>query len=219
MPLNSTFIRKTQKNLHHGPPKLQNAINEYTISGELHRSKRISSNFDEEIPLIKENLINADYPLRCINGVVSEFQKCKECGDESFIIRLSFFEITKLFIFVEIPYCEMNEIKSTHFLKKFLKFTNNSFGMVITWKTRNIRSLFPLKDKNDYKWCVINKVIVLVVHVTLVKRNVMQKLDGRNIIIQLKFQNHQNTLEATSTPFLHGLSFQMLKKMLRPGRT
>ena len=29
--------------------------------------------------------------------------------------------------------------------------------MVITWKTRNIRSLFPLKDKNDYKLCVIYK--------------------------------------------------------------
>ena len=27
--------------------------------------------------------------------------------------------------------------------------------MVTTWKTRNIRSLFPLKDKNDYKSCVI----------------------------------------------------------------
>ena len=29
--------------------------------------------------------------------------------------------------------------------------------MVITWKTRNIRSLCPLKDKNDYKSCVIYK--------------------------------------------------------------
>ena len=27
--------------------------------------------------------------------------------------------------------------------------------MVLTWKTKNIRSLFPLKDKNDYKSCVI----------------------------------------------------------------
>ena len=67
------------------------------------------------------------------------------------------FEIAKPFIFVEIPYCELNEIKSKHFLKKFHKFTNNSFRMVITWKTRNIRSLFPLKDKNDYKSCVIYK--------------------------------------------------------------
>ena len=29
--------------------------------------------------------------------------------------------------------------------------------MVIMWKTRNIPSLFPLKDKNNYKSCVIYK--------------------------------------------------------------
>ena len=63
------------------------------------------------------------------------------------------------------------------------------------------------------------KEMVLVVHVTLVKSNVMRKLDGMNIIIQLAVQNHQNTFEATSTTILHGLSFQMLQKMLRPGRT
>ena len=57
------------------------------------------------------------------------------------------------------------------------------------------------------------------VHVTLVKSNVMRELDRMNIIIQLKVQNHQNTFEATSTTILHGLSFQMLEKMLRPERT
>ena len=59
----------------------------------------------------------------------------------------------------------------------------------------------------------------LVIHITLLKANVKQKLDGMNIIIQLKVQNHQNTFEATSTIILHGLSFQMLQKKLRPGRT
>ena len=29
--------------------------------------------------------------------------------------------------------------------------------MVITWKTRNIRSLLTLKEKNDYKSCVVYK--------------------------------------------------------------
>ena len=29
--------------------------------------------------------------------------------------------------------------------------------MVITSKTRNMQSLFPLKDKNDYKLCIIYK--------------------------------------------------------------
>ena len=59
------------------------------------------------------------------------------------------------------------------------------------------------------------KEITLVVHVTLMKPNVMRKLDGMNIIIQLKVQNHQNTFEATSTTILHGPSFQMLQKMTR----
>ena len=43
------------------------------------------------------------------------------------------------------------------------------------------------------------------VHVTLVKPNVMRKLDGMNTIIQRNAQNHQNTFEATSTTILHGL--------------
>ena len=128
-----------------------------TINGGLHRSKRISSNFDEEIPLIKEKFMKADYPLRFINSVISYFEKGKECGDESLIIPTSLFEIAKPFIFVEIPYCELNEIKSKHLLKTFRKLTNNSFRRTKTWKTRNIRSLFPLKDKNDCKLCVIYK--------------------------------------------------------------
>ena len=50
-----------------------------TVNGDLHRSKRLSSNFDEEIPLIKEKLMKAHYPLHFINSVVNEFQKGKEC--------------------------------------------------------------------------------------------------------------------------------------------
>ena len=95
---------------------------ENAINGDLHRSKRISSKFNEEIPLIKVKLMNADYVLHFINSVVNEFQKGKECRD-----------------------------------KKFHKFTSNSFRMVIMWKTRNIWSLFRLKDIKDYKSCVIYK--------------------------------------------------------------
>ena len=54
------------------------------------------------------------------------------------------------------------------------------------------------------------------VHVTLVRPNIMQKLD---IIIQLKFQNHRNTIKAIWTTVLHGLLFQILQKMVKPGRS
>ena len=63
------------------------------------------------------------------------------------------------------------------------------------------------------------KEIILVVHNILLKPNVMWKLDGMNIIIQRKMQNHQNPFEATSTTVLYEPSIQMLQKMLRPGRT
>ena len=57
------------------------------------------------------------------------------------------------------------------------------------------------------------------VQVTLAKTNIMRKLDGMNIIIQLKVLDHQNTFEAISTTILHWLSFQILQKILRPVRT
>ena len=175
------------------------------------------SNFDEEIPLITEKFMKVDYPLRFINSVVNEFQKGKECGDESFIIPTSLFEIAKPLIFVEIPYCELNEIKSKHFLKKFHKFTNNSFRMVITWKTRNIRSLFPLKDKNNYKSCVIYKG-----DCSCGSRCIGEtKLNA-----EVRWNQHNNPTKS-SEPSKHLQSnishyftiFQMLQKMLRPGRT
>ena len=82
-----------------------------TINGHLHPLKRISSKFDKEIPLIKEKFMKAEYPFGFINSVVNEFQKGKECGDESFIIPTSLFENAKPLIFVEIPYYKLNEIK------------------------------------------------------------------------------------------------------------
>ena len=67
------------------------------------------------------------------------------------------FEIAKPFIFVEIPYCELNEIKSAHFLKKFYKFTSNSLGMIRKWKTGNITILVTFKRQKRLKSCVLYK--------------------------------------------------------------
>ena len=69
--------------------------------------------------------MKADYLLCFINSVVNEFQKGKGWGDESFVILPSLFEITKHFKFIEIPYCELNDIKSKHAIKKFHMFITN----------------------------------------------------------------------------------------------
>ena len=54
-------------------------------------------------------------------------------------------------------YCELLENKVKNLLKKFYKFTNYGLRIVITWRTSNIRFLFPLKFKNKCKSCVIYK--------------------------------------------------------------
>ena len=75
-----------------------------TINGDLHHSKRISSNFDKEISLIKEKFVKTDYPLHFIDSLVS-FRR----ADESFIISKSLFETKKPFISNEITYYKLNE--------------------------------------------------------------------------------------------------------------
>ena len=136
VPINSTIIGKTSTKFNHGPRKLQNAINKiqsmviFTVQKEYHQTSKIL--------LIKEKFIKADYPLCFINCVVNEIQKGKTCRNDGFIIPTSLFETAKPFIFVEIPYCELHEIKLKYFLNKLLKITNNSFRMVITWKTMNV---------------------------------------------------------------------------------
>ena len=57
------------------------------------------------------NFMKVDYPFHFINSVVNDFPNSKEGGDENFIILTSLLEITKTFIYVEIPYFKPNEIK------------------------------------------------------------------------------------------------------------
>ena len=115
LPINSTFIGKNKKLPLPWTSKTQKRYKQNTINADLHRSKRISSNFEDEILLIKEKFMKDDYPLRFISSVVNEFQKCQECGEKSFVIPPTLSEITKNFMFVEIQYYELNESKSKHF--------------------------------------------------------------------------------------------------------
>ena len=65
------------------------------------------------------------------------------------------FEDEKPLNLLKLPFCEQNELKSKDFIKKCHKFTNNNFRLAISWKTRKIKSLFKIKDKNLYPACKI----------------------------------------------------------------
>ena len=56
---------------------------------------------------------------------------------------------------IQIPYSQINEKILYQFLNKFHQFSKDKYILPVIWKTRKIRSLFTLKDKNIYQASVI----------------------------------------------------------------
>ena len=56
---------------------------------------------------------------------------------------------------VKLPFCPKNEEISKPFIRKLDEYTCGKFSFKIIWNTRNIRSLFPLKDRVEHRSCVI----------------------------------------------------------------
>ena len=102
--------------------KIPKGYKQNTISGDLHRSRKIESNFDIEIRVIKAKYNKAGYPRRFIESVIRDFITLLD-KDESFIIPPNMFEVKKPFLMLEISYCEQKEIVSKRLIKKFHQFT------------------------------------------------------------------------------------------------
>ena len=59
--------------------KKQGRYKRNSIKVDLHRAKKISTNFKEEIKFIRNKFVNADFPLPFINSVIRErFQQSTE---------------------------------------------------------------------------------------------------------------------------------------------
>ena len=111
-----------------------------TINGELHRAKKISSDFPIEVTRIRDKFKNAGYPIRFINSVINDFQKPKVLHGEPNAPA-------KKRIMINLPFCTDNEEFSKRFINRLNGYTHDKYSFVVIWKTRNIRTLFPLKDR------------------------------------------------------------------------
>ena len=65
-----------------------------SIKTELYRAKRISSNFTNEITVIRNKFESAGYPKRFVNSIIREFNVVKENEENDFILVIS----SKLFL-------------------------------------------------------------------------------------------------------------------------
>ena len=146
------LYRKDRKVPIHWQSKTPKNYKRNAILTELHRAKRISDNYTEEINISKTKYVKAGFPNKFVESVI---RQCNTEKDEKIIPDYLFEE--RRFITIEIPYCYRNEKASKRFISKLEEFTQFDFRFRIIWKTRKIKSLFPLKDKITHPSNVIYK--------------------------------------------------------------
>ena len=121
------------------------------ILGDLHRAHKISSNFELEKQRIKKKYLSLNFLYNFIQSTFNSYQqKC-----ESLIPNCLFEEIYRKTIYIRIPFCQSNEHYAFKFIRKLESFTKEKYSFAIIWKTRNIRSLFNLKDKASHVSSVV----------------------------------------------------------------
>ena len=87
---------------------------------------------------------SADYPMCFVNSVIHEFTTGQT---NVFIILRWIFKVKKKRVLKEIRYCLKNESSSKQLIKKFDKFSNDTFDMCIKWLTKKAKILFRVKDQ------------------------------------------------------------------------
>ena len=150
-----TNVNRNRKLPMHWSSKVPKRIKRNIVTNDLHRAKKISSNFDMEIREIKEKYEKANYPKKFVESIVKTFnekdnkskEKSKDTKEQE----------KKQLVLIKVPYCEKNEKIAKHFLMKLKQFTENKYSFSIMWQTRKIKTLFSLKDKIKHKSNVIYK--------------------------------------------------------------
>ena len=59
----------------------------------------------------------------------------------------------------QLPFCKTTEQKIKSIANKLEEFTNNKVTFIYHWKTRKLKSLFPLKDRIKHKANIVYKGI------------------------------------------------------------
>ena len=91
--------------------------------------------------------------MRFVNSVINDFES-KEHDPMILNYLFNDFE-SKPIVLIDIWFCNENKIVSKQLLKKLKVFTKEKYDFRIVWKTKKVRQLFPLKEKNPYPSCKI----------------------------------------------------------------
>ena len=180
----------------HWSSKIPKRYKRNNINGDLHRAKKIASNFENEIIKIRKKYIKADYPLRYINSVISAFNnECALEDNNNNEGSNNNTEENKKRVIINLPFCSKNEEYAKTLLTKLKQFTGDKYSFIVVWKTRKIRSLFPLKDKISISHCSN----VVYEGVCTCNENYIGVTERNSIV---RFEEHNNATK-TSEPAKH----------------
>ena len=88
-----------------------------------------------------------------------EFTTAQTNEGNEIIMPAWLFEVKKKIVLLEISYYLKNGSSSKQLIKKFDKFTNDTFDVRIKWLTKKVKTLFRLKDKFQQQACKIYEVV------------------------------------------------------------
>ena len=133
---NCKVYKKPGKLLTHWKSEIPTKWKRNCITGTLHRVKRISSDFDNDVKTFETSFLSAGYPKHFISHTVNSF--LKDPPEDDVLIPNSFSK------------------SATKFLSRFR--TEDSL-------TKQIKGLFNLKDKTliDHMWSIKETVLAVTV--------------------------------------------------------
>ena len=103
------------------------------ITGELHRAKRIASNFDDETKRIRSKYTDAGYPKHVIENTIKNFNIKKD----EFLIPSWLFDERK-HVTIRLPFSSKNEKCCLYFINKLVSFTSGKVKFNVVCNTRKI---------------------------------------------------------------------------------
>ena len=118
-----TFVHREESKFHvPWESKVPNCYKRNILLGELHRVRKISSNFQKEVKNIKKIFSKANFPLRFINSVVAQFNNDmykikKEMRKMKLLFHLSNLKFKRKFYF-----CKYHSVKKMKKISKFFNF-------------------------------------------------------------------------------------------------
>ena len=137
-----TSVSRNRKIPTHWSTKIPKKMKRNIVTNDLHRAKKISSSFEEEVEVIKTKYDKAGYPSRFVDSVIKSFEEKQSQPKED---RPD--QDEKPFVLIKIPYCEKNEKIAKNFLNKIKELTQNKLRFNILWQSKKLKTLFKVKDK------------------------------------------------------------------------